>query len=101
MLARQKFRMYSGYQYFLVVRTIEDPDPSMLRKAVHRSPKIVMTKLLRRRTFEAIDLATLRINSGHYVFDRAIFSSRIHRLKDQKQGLAGAGVQDILLFHQQ
>jgi len=33
-------------------------------------------------------LTTLRIDPGHHVPDRAIFPRSVHRLKDQKDGIA-------------
>jgi len=38
--------------------------------------------------FETENLAALRIDTGHHVPDGAIFSGRIHRLKDQQDGVA-------------
>ena len=37
---------------------------------------------------EAEDLAALRVDPGHHVADRSVLSRRIHRLKDQKDGIA-------------
>jgi hypothetical protein len=40
-------------------------------------------------------------NHGAILSEIPLFSRRIHCLKDQKQGLARIGVQDVLLFRQQ
>src|SRR5450631_4319926 len=47
--------------------------------------------------FEAEYLAALRIDPGHHVLDSAIFSRRIHRLKDQQDGIAVGRVEKLLL----
>ena len=46
---------------------------------------------------EAEHLAALRIDPGHHVLDGAIFSGRIHRLKDQQNGMAIGRVEKLLL----
>ena len=45
---------------------------------------------------EAEDLAALRIDAGHHVPDGAVFSGRIHRLKDQQDGMAVGCVVKLL-----
>ena len=47
--------------------------------------------------FEAEDLAALRIDPGHDVLDGAVLSRRIHRLKDQQDGVAIGCVEKLLL----
>jgi len=47
--------------------------------------------------FKAEYLAALWIDSGHHVLDGAIFSGRIHRLKDQQDGIAVGCVEKLLL----
>ena len=47
--------------------------------------------------FEAEYLAALRIDPGHHVLDGAIFSGRVHRLKDQQDGMAVGCVEKLLL----
>src|ERR1022692_765173 len=46
---------------------------------------------------EAEYLAALRIDPRHHVLDSAIFSRRIHRLKDQQDGIAVGRVEKLLL----
>ena len=46
---------------------------------------------------EAEHLAALRIDAGHHVLDGAILSGRIHRLKDQQDGIAVGCVEKLLL----
>ena len=47
--------------------------------------------------FEAEYLTALRINPGHHVLDGAIFSCRIHRLKDQQDSISVGCVEKLLL----
>ena len=47
--------------------------------------------------FETEYLAALRIDPGHHVLDGAIFSGRVHRLKDQQDGMAVGCVEKLLL----
>ena len=46
---------------------------------------------------EAEHLAALRIDPGHHMLDGAVFSRRIHRLKDQQDGIAIGCVKKLLL----
>ena len=46
--------------------------------------------------FEAEDLAALRIDTRHHVPDGTIFSGRIHRLKDQQDGVTVGCVVKLL-----
>ena len=41
-------------------------------------------------------LARLRVQAGHHVFDRAVLAARIHGLKNEQQGIAGVGIQQVL-----
>jgi hypothetical protein len=50
--------------------------------------------------FEAEHLATLRVDSGHYVPDGAVFSGRVHRLDDKKD-IAGVACRMKLLHRAQ
>ena len=49
---------------------------------------------------EAEHLAALRIDPGHHVLDGAVFSRRIHRLKDQQHGVAVGRIEQLLLCAQ-
>ena len=51
-----------------------------------------------RGRLEGKNLAALRIDSGHHVLDGAVFSGRIHGLKDQQQAPAVVGVELVLQF---
>ena len=45
---------------------------------------------------ERNDLAALRIDAGHDVLDGAVFSRRVHRLKNQQHGPAVLGIEHVL-----
>ena len=47
--------------------------------------------------FEAEHLAALRVDPGHHMLDGAVFSRRIHRLKDQQDGMAIRCIEKLLL----
>jgi len=79
--------MHSNDQHFLIIRSIEDADPP---RSADRggAPEKVVLQFGGTRMFETEDLAALRIDAGHHMPDGAIFSGRIHRLKDQQDGVA-------------
>jgi hypothetical protein len=45
---------------------------------------------------EAEHLATLRIDAGHHVLDRAVFASSVHGLENQEHGIRVVSIQAIL-----
>jgi hypothetical protein len=45
---------------------------------------------------EAEHLAALRIDSGHHVPDRAVFSGGVHRLEDQQDCMAVGCIEQLL-----
>jgi hypothetical protein len=49
--------------------------------------------------FEAEHLATLRVDPGHHMLDRAIFSGRIHPLKDKQYRMALGCLKELLTSH--
>src|SRR5664279_3919392 len=88
--------MHSNDQYFLVVRTIEDTDPSAFGKTAGRTPEKIMLQLFGARLFEAENLAALRIDPGHDVPDGAVLTGRVHPLKNQQQRIPVGGVVKLL-----
>ena len=88
--------MHSNDQHFLVIGTIEDADASALGKAARSAPEEIMFKLLGARLFEAENLAALRIDAGHHVPDGAVFTRRVHALKDQQQRVTVGGKVKLL-----
>src|SRR5439155_15910766 len=71
-------------------------DVSTLGHTLHGAPKIVVIEFLGGRSLERINLATLRIDPRHNMFDRAIFARSVHRLEDQKHTPAVLGIEFVL-----
>src|SRR5690242_2678547 len=59
-------------------------------------PQKVMGQFLMRWGFEGYDVATLRVDRGHHMLDRAVFSAGIHALQHDEQSVAAIGVEPIL-----
>ena len=55
-----------------------------------------MQPLLFRWGLEAVDVYALWIDAGHDVLDRAVFSGRVERLKNDDDGIFAAGPQHVL-----
>ena len=85
---------------FLIVRAVENTDTAALGQGARGAPQKIMVQLLQARMLETEDLATLRIDTGHHMFDRAILAGGIHRLKDQQHGIAVRGVEERLQLAQ-
>jgi hypothetical protein len=68
----------------LVVRPVEDPDPSPFRKRGGDAPQEVVIELLGRRLPEADDLHALRVHAAHHVLDRQSLPAR-HRLQNDEE----------------
>ena len=83
---------------FLIVRAVENADTATLGQRARGAPQKIMVQLLEARMLETEHLATLRIDTGHYMFDRAVLAGGIHRLKDQQHGITVGGVEEILQF---
>ena len=75
--------MHAHDEDFFIVRTVENPDSSSFRKAVHIAPEKVMFELSVAWVLKAEHLATLRVNAGHHMADNPILAGSVHRLKDQ------------------
>src|SRR3981081_2736072 len=98
MLSCQDFRMNPGDEYFFVMRAIKYADSTPFRNMNRCAPKIVMIEFFSRGAFKTGDLASLRIHTGHHVFDRAIFPGGVERLEYDEERVSIIGVKDILLL---
>src|SRR5579872_4444978 len=83
-LAAKQFRMDSNDKDILVIRTVEDTDAASFRKTASSAPEKIVFKFLGARLLETVNLATLRIDPGHDVPDRAILAGTVHPLKDKQ-----------------
>ena len=97
-LAGQQFRVHADGQDFLIVRPVENADLAALRKRTRGSPQKIVLQFLGGRSLERIDLAALRIYSGHDVLDGAVFSRGVHGLQDHQNGPAILGIEFFLQF---
>src|SRR5688572_21079856 len=55
-----------------------------------------MIELFRRRRLERVHVATLRVDAGHHVLDRAVLAGGVHRLEDQQHRPAILRVEPFL-----
>ena len=85
--AAEDLGMHADDQHLLVVGPVEDADPPALRQITGRAPEKIVLQFRGAGMFEAEYLAALRIDPGHHVLDGAVFSRRIHRLKNQQDGM--------------
>ena len=74
-------------QDLFIIGSVENADPTALRQIAGRSPEKIVFQFGGAGMLEAEDLATLRIHPGHHVPDRSVLSRRVHRLKDQQDGV--------------
>ena len=88
--------MHADDQHLLVVGSVEDADPPAFRQIAGGAPEKIVLQFGGAGMFEAEYLAALRIDPGHHVLDGAIFSRRVHRLKDQQDGIAVGCVEKLL-----
>ena len=81
--ATKNLGMHANDQNFLVIGSVEDADLPAFGEIARGAPEKIVFQFGGAGMFEAEYLATLRIYPGHHVSDGAVFSCRIHRLKDQ------------------
>ena len=89
--------MHADDQHFLVIGSVEYADPPAFRQITGGAPEKIVLQFGGAGMFEAEYLAALGIDPGHHVLDGAVFSRRIHRLKDQQDGIAIGRVEKLLL----
>ena len=89
--------MHADDQHLLVIGSVEDADPPAFRQIARGAPEKIVFQFGGAGMFEAEHLAALGIDPGHHVPDGAVFSRRIHRLKDQQDGMAVGCVEKLLL----
>ncbi len=73
------------------------PDSSAFRKVAGRAPEKIVLQFTGAGMFEAEDLASLRIDPGHHVPDRAVLSGSVHGLENQQYRIAIGRVEKLLL----
>ena len=90
--------MHPGDQHLLVVGTVENTDLSALGQVAGGAPEKIVLQFDGAGMLEAEYLATLRVDSGHDMLDRAVLPGRIHGLKNQQQRITVRGVEHLLLL---
>ena len=95
--AAENFGMHADDQHFFVIGSVEDADPPAFRQIARGAPQKIMFQFGGAGMFEAEHLTALRVDAGHHVPDGAVFSRRIHRLKDQQDGMTVGRVEQLLL----
>ena len=80
--------MDPDHEHLLVIRAVEDPDPSPFGERLRVAPQEVVVELLGRGLLEGHDLAALRVDPRHHVLDRPILAGGVHSLEDHQQSMA-------------
>ena len=63
MLFLEDLRVHPHHQHFLVIRTVENSNPTTLGQNFVRAPQEIMVQFFFRRFFEGMDLAPLRVHA--------------------------------------
>jgi hypothetical protein len=77
--------MDANNQYLLIKGTIEDTDPTALRKPGRRSPQKIVIQFFRARLLEIENLTVPRIDTRHDATDCSVLARTVHSLKNQQQ----------------
>ncbi len=88
--------MHADDQHLLVIGAVEDADPPAFRQIARGAPEKIVFQFCGAGMFETEYLAALGVDPGHHMPDGAVFSCRIHRLKDQQDGMAVGCVEKLL-----
>src|SRR4051812_12839831 len=83
-------------QGLLVVRAVEDADPSSLRDPDRRAPEKIVREILLARRLERVNVAALRVETRHDMLDDAILAGGIHSLQHDQQRPAAVAIEALL-----
>lgn len=83
-------------QHLFIVGAVKDSDMSAHRQGTGGAPEKVMFEFVRARLFETVNIAALRVHTGHDMADRAILPGRVHRLENNEKGIAVMRVKHLL-----
>jgi hypothetical protein len=85
-------------QHLLVVRSVEDPDPTTRRQPLLITAQVVVVELARGWDLEALDAHALRIDAAHHVADGPVLSRGIERLENDHDAVRGLSRQPLLIL---
>src|SRR6202044_1550498 len=95
--AAENIAVYADDQDLLVIGAVENSDLAAFRKIAGGAPEKVVLQFGGAGMFVAEHLAALGVDAGHDVPYCAVFSRRVHRLKDQQDCIAIGRVEKLLL----
>jgi hypothetical protein len=95
-LPREQFGVDAHDENVFVVAAVEYADVAAIGQDLEATPKVVVIEFLGGRRLEGIDLATLRIDAGHDVFDGTVLAGGVHGLEDEEQGPFVLGIEPVL-----
>src|SRR2546427_4353427 len=72
-------------KHVLILGPVEYANVPMARHGTFDPPQKVMIQFLPYRNLERHNLAALRVETSHYMFDRAVLATRIHSLKHDQE----------------
>src|SRR5262245_59811191 len=88
--------MHPHHEGFLVIAAIENTDATALGQTLHATPEIIVVEFFAVRRLERKNLTALRVNAGHDMLDRAVFSGGVHRLKNEQYRPTALGIKPVL-----
>lgn len=87
-------RLYD--QNLLIIGTVENANAAPHGEALGRPPEKVVGEFLTAWLFEAVDLATLRIDPAHDVANGPVLARGIHSLENKEEGVGSVSVENPL-----
>ena len=100
LLLLEDFRVDANDQRLFVVTAVENADAAAFGHALRATPQEIVVEFLAGRRLERVDLAALRVDPGHHVFDRAVFARGIHGLENQQHRPLVLRIKFVLQFGQ-
>src|SRR5215813_12018785 len=88
--------MNPHHEGFLVIAAIENADATALWQTLQATPEIIVVEIFAGRRLERKNLTALRVNAGHDMLDRTVFSGGVHRLKHKQHRPAVLGIKPVL-----
>src|SRR6266581_1614235 len=96
LLRPQKRRMHADDENFFVIGAVEDANLAARRNAFVGAPEVVVVQFFVAWRLERVDIAALRVYTGHHMLDGAVFPGSVHGLKNQQERPAILGIKFFL-----